>query len=68
MAKLGWFLEEGGNFVWEEAEGGERGERDPGEERGGMPRPGLGRHWSLSTAVTPAHTRSTVGWDLLKCK
>lgn len=33
-----------------------------------MPRPGLGRHWSLSTAVTPAHTRSIMGRDLLKCK
>lgn len=38
MAKHGWSLEEGGNFVWEEAEGGER-ERSRG--RKGVAPPGL---------------------------
>lgn len=34
MAKHRLSLEEGGNFVSEDTEGGERRERDQGEERG----------------------------------
>lgn len=51
--------------------GGDRGRRKreiKEKEGGGTSRFGVGRNWSLSIFMIPAHTRGTVKWDLLKCK
>lgn len=80
MAKHGWSLEEGGNFerkkrgrrkrkVRERRRWKKGSRKKERSSRGGGPsKPGLGKIWSLSMAVTTALTPGSTRCDLLKCK